>query len=68
MLIFIARTLLPLIGLAYLILLIYSITDILKHEFTGNNKIVWILVVIFFQPLGAILYLLMGDKHKINIF
>ena len=37
------------------ILYIYILIDILKHEFTGYNKIIWLLVIIFFPVLGAIL-------------
>ena len=40
--------------------------DILKHEFTGYNKIIWILVLIFFPILGAILYLIFGRSQRIK--
>lgn len=46
---------------------IIALVDILKSEFKGNNKIVWVLVVIFFNFFGAILYLLIGREQKIKI-
>ena len=48
------------------ILYIYILIDILKHEFTGYNKIISILVLIFFPILGAILYLVFGRSQRIK--
>ncbi|MFA9239558.1 MAG: PLDc N-terminal domain-containing protein [Candidatus Paceibacteria bacterium] len=48
------------------VLYIYILIDILKHEFTGYNKIIWILVIIFFPILGAILYLVFGRIQRIK--
>ena len=48
------------------ILYIYILIDILKHEVTGYNKIIWILVLIFFPILGAILYLVFGRSQRIK--
>lgn len=48
------------------VLYIYILIDILKHEFTGYNKIIWILVLIFFPVIGAILYLVLGRGQRIK--
>ncbi len=48
------------------ILYVYILIDILKHEFTGYNKIIWILVLIFFPILGALLYLIIGRTQRIK--
>jgi hypothetical protein len=48
------------------ILYIYILIDILKHEFTGYNKIIWIIVLICFPILGAILYLVFGRSQRIK--
>ena len=48
------------------ILYIYILIDILKHEFTGYNKIIRLLVIIFFPVLGAILYLVFGRSQRIK--
>lgn len=47
---------------AYFVVLI----DILKSEFTNNNKLIWLLVVIFLHIIGIILYLTVGRKQKIK--
>lgn len=46
---------------------IIALVDILKSEFKGNNKIVWILVVLFANFFGAIIYFLIGREQKIKI-
>ncbi|TDN87245.1 phospholipase D-like protein [Salegentibacter sp. 24] len=50
-----------------LLLPIVALIDILRNEFTANNKIVWIIVVIFFNFLGAFLYFIMSSKHKMRV-
>ena len=47
------------------ILIISALVDILKNEFNGNNKIVWILVVLFLPFLGSLLYFGIGRNQKI---
>ena len=48
------------------ILPIIALVDIIRHEFKGNNKIVWVLVVIFFSIFGSILYFAMGRQQRID--
>lgn len=48
------------------ILFIIALVDILKSEFAGNDKLIWILVIIFLSLLGPILYFLIGRKNKIQ--
>ena len=43
-----------------------ALIDILTHEFTGSNKIIWVIIVIFFPIMGAILYFLIGTRQKIG--
>jgi hypothetical protein len=43
---------------------IIALIDILKSKFNGNDKIVWVLVVLFFNLIGAILYFTIGRKQK----
>ncbi|MBZ9778993.1 PLD nuclease N-terminal domain-containing protein [Psychroflexus sp. CAK8W] len=45
---------------------IIALIDILRNEFNGSNKIVWVLVVLLTNFFGAILYFLIGRKQKIN--
>ena len=55
-----------LILLIFIILWFTAIIDILQNNFLGNNKIVWILVVIFIPIMGAILYLTIGKNQKLK--
>jgi membrane protein YqaA with SNARE-associated domain len=45
---------------------IIALIDILRNEFSGNNKIVWVLVVLFGNLLGAVLYFIIGRKQKLS--
>jgi len=49
-----------------IILPLVALIDILTHEFTGSNKIVWVIIVIFFPIMGALLYFLIGTRQKIR--
>lgn len=61
------QILLILFFLAGLLLLpIIAIIDIVRHEFTGNNKIVWVLIVLFFPVAGAIIYFVIGGSQKLT--
>jgi len=48
------------------ILFIIALIDILKSEFQGNDKLIWILLIIFLPLIGPILYFLIGRKKKIQ--
>ena len=50
----------------FLIIPIIALVDILKSEFTGNNKIIWVLVVLLSWIIGAILYFFIGRNQKIQ--
>lgn len=56
----------PLFLIIILIIPVIALIDILRSEFTGNNKLIWVLVVIFFNIIGSILYLLMGRSQKVS--
>ena len=43
---------------------ILALVDVLKSEFKGNNKLVWVIVVLFGNFLGAVLYFLIGRSQK----
>lgn len=57
------------IGLLFLlptVLWIWCIVDIIRSEFFGNNKVIWLLIVIFVPVLGVILYYLIGRGQKLS--
>lgn len=45
---------------------IFAFIDILKNEFTGNNKLIWVLVVLLAPVIGSIVYFAIGRKQKIK--
>lgn len=45
---------------------VWSIVDIVRSEFEGNGKIVWLLVVIFLGILGTLIYYFAGRSSKIS--
>lgn len=49
-----------------LVLTIWALIDILRSNFRGNDKIIWVLVVLFLQFFGAILYFLIGRRQKLH--
>jgi len=55
-----------LILLVTLVIPIIALVDILKSKFEGNNKIVWVLVVLFLGLLGVILYYFIGRKQRVQ--
>ncbi len=59
---------LSVIGVAVLFLglTLLALIDVLRNEFTDNNKLIWILVILFLGPIGAILYFIIGKQQKIR--
>jgi hypothetical protein len=49
-----------------LLLPLIALIDILRNEFTGSNKLIWVLVVLLFPFLGPILYFIIGMNQKIK--
>ena len=53
-------------GLAFCIFLpVIALIDILKSNFEGSNKLIWVVVVVGLNFFGAILYFLIGRNQKI---
>ena len=61
-------TFIPILGLLVLILVIWAIFDIVKHEeFTDIEKLIWVLVVVFLNIIGVIVYYLAGRSKAIDL-
>lgn len=55
-----------LIGIGCTVLWIYCLVDIIRANFKGeNDKIIWLLLIIFLPLIGSILYLAIGMNQKI---
>jgi len=48
------------------ILCVLAVFDILRSEFTGYNKLVWLLAVVFFPLIGTLAYFIFGRKQKVS--
>jgi len=44
---------------------ILAFIDILRSDFGGNNKLIWLLAVIFVPLIGSIAYFIIGRKRKL---
>ncbi|MGV8138108.1 MAG: PLDc N-terminal domain-containing protein [Mangrovibacterium sp.] len=53
------------IGMMFLLPLI-ALISILRNSFEGNDKLIWVLVVLLLPVLGSILYFLIGRNRQIN--
>jgi len=44
---------------------IIAFIDILKNEFEGYNKLIWLLAVLYAPLIGSIAYFMIGKKQRI---
>jgi hypothetical protein len=55
------------LALAALVFWIIALVSILRNDFKGtNDKLIWILVVIFMPMIGSILYFTIGRKDRLK--
>ena len=51
--------------LSVLLLPLMALIDILRNDFKGSNdKVIWVLVVLFVPFLGSLLYFLIGRNQR----
>jgi hypothetical protein len=46
---------------------IIALVDILKNDFKGNDKLIWLLVVILLPFIGSLCYFFIGRKRRIAV-
>lgn len=57
----------PLLALASLGFWLWMLIDCIKNEpSTGNDKIIWVVVILVLQFLGALLYLIIRRPQRIR--
>jgi hypothetical protein len=49
-----------------IILPILALISILKSEFKGNDKLIWVLVTLFLPFFGSILFFILGRPNRLN--
>jgi hypothetical protein len=55
------------LGLGYLVITVLIIINIINnHEIDSNNKLFWIAMILFFNLLGLIVYLVVQDKNVLK--
>lgn len=56
-----------LLSIAYFILWVYCLVDVIRSDFKDSNmKLIWIVILLFAHGLGPIAYLIMGKGTKMN--
>ena len=49
--------------IADIYLIVFAVEDLNKREYVvGGNRVLWLLIIIFFSPIGPILYLAWGRQ------
>lgn len=50
-----------------LMIVLGALIDVLRNEFDPHqNKIIWVLVIIFVPVIGSILYWIIGRNQRVN--
>ena len=53
------------LGVLFLLPII-ALVDVIRSDFRGSNdKLIWVIVILFLNVIGALLYLVMGRKQRI---
>lgn len=59
--------LLTLLVILFIFLLpLLALISVLMNEFHGNDKILWVLIIILLPFLGSVLYFAIGRDRRIN--
>lgn len=54
-----------LISIAYFILWVYCLVDVIRSDFKDSNmKLIWVVILLFAHGLGPIAYLILGKGSK----
>ncbi|MFD2572791.1 PLDc N-terminal domain-containing protein [Spirosoma soli] len=50
----------------FTLLPIIALVDVIRSDFRGSNdKLIWVLVILFLNLIGALLYLIIGRNQRI---
>lgn len=59
----------PLLGIAALVFWVWMLVDCLNNEPSfGNEKLIWVLVIVLTQLIGAIVYFFVRRPERIRQF
>ena len=54
------------VSFSLFILMIIALLDICSSSFYSSDKIMWAIMVVVLPPIGTLLYLFIGRKHKVH--
>jgi hypothetical protein len=58
---------LVIIGVLAIILPLAALVNLFRSKFEHNDKLIWLVTIIFIPVLGPTLYFLVARKHKLRI-
>lgn len=53
------------VALGFFLFPLVALVDIIRSKFEGNMQLIWVIVVVFFNVIGTILYFIIGRNQKI---
>lgn len=53
------------VAMGIFLLPLIALVDIVRNKFEGNMQLIWVLIVIFFNIIGSVLYYFIGRNQKI---
>lgn len=54
------------LGIFIFLLPVIALIDIVRSRFEGNMQLIWVLIVLLLNFVGAVLYFILGRKQKVT--
>lgn len=51
---------------AVFVLPVIALIHMLRNNFKGRHRLVWVLIIVFLPLFGAIIYFIMGKRYRIE--
>jgi len=52
-------------GVLWIVLIVYTLMDLLKSNKPTNTKLLWLIVILIAPILGSVLYFILGKTNRI---
>jgi len=52
-------------GILWVVLIVYTLMDLLKSDKPTNTKLLWLIVILIAPILGSVLYFVLGRTNRI---
>lgn len=53
------------LGILWIVLIVYTLMDLLKSNKPTNTKLLWLIVILIAPILGSVLYFILGKTDRI---